>query len=333
MKTKNNLPNQPKEPLSPRLEGFLPMLLATVSMLITLLATVIDKFIFPFGEDMLSPALGQIIILLIPAYLCLLFLSPEKSLGQQLKAIGIGKLRADYVFFIIFAALFTVSGALLLDMLFGGVKDAAQGFTVLASFTAGESEYAVNYPYLILVYAVFPALLEEAVFRGVIFGELRRVSEPLAVLLSSLLSTLFAFTLGGIPASLFCAVCYCFVLLTTGSLQACMIVHLIYGLYALFWKTNVSAYFLSSQSNTLLIVIVVAAWLISASLFFTESARLYKARAAKIVLGEEKSALPSLHIKTLLQEIRAVFSYTPTLICAAVCLALYVAITVICALT
>ncbi|MBQ8409680.1 MAG: CPBP family intramembrane metalloprotease [Clostridia bacterium] len=316
----------------PRKEGFLPLLLAAVAMLITLIATVIDKFIYPFGGDMLSPALGQIIILLIPTYLCILFLSPEKTAGEQIKALGIGKLHAQYVFFMIFAAMFTVTTSLLLNILFYGVASSAKGFTLLAAFTAGVGEYAVNYPYLITVYVLIPSILEEAVFRGVIFGELKKISLPVAIVLSSLISALFAFTLGGLPAAIFCGLTYCFVRMTTRCLQASMIVHLVYNLYALLLGTNVSAYFLSSQNNTLLIVIILAAWLVSASLFFTEAARLYKEKAEKVSAGEEQPTLPKTSFKKLWCDLLSVFTFKPTAVCAIACAALYVAIMIVCAL-
>ena len=310
--------------------GFIPFLLAAICMLITLLATLIDKFIYNFGADMLSPALGQIIILLIPIYLCLLLLAPEKSMKDHLKAMGIGRLRAEYVFFIIFAAMFTVTGALLLNLLCGGVYSSAEGFTVLAAFTAGESEYAVNYPYLIIVYVLIPAILEEILLRGVILSRLTKIGVPVAIVFSSLISALFTFTLGGLPAAIFCALTLCFVLLTTRALQACMIVHLVYNLYALLIGTNVSAYYLSSQNNTLLILIVVGALLISASLFFTESARIYRDKAARIKEGKEKPTLPVFTFKKLWRDTVLLFSFRPTLICAVATAVLYTAIMVVC---
>lgn len=316
-------------PPSVRKEGFLPFLLAAVCMLITLLTIIIDRFIYPFGSDMLSPAIGQIVILLIPTYLGIMFLSPEKKPVEQLKSIGIGRLHAKYVFFMIFAAMFAITGALILNMVFGGVHSDAKGFTLLAAFTAGANEYTVHYPYLIIVYVLIPAILEEIVFRGFVFSELKKISLPLAIVLSSLLSALFAFSFGGIPAALFCALTYCFILMTTKSLQACMIVHLIYNLYALFWGSNISAYFLSAPNRALLVIIVITAWLISASLFFTESARVYRAKADEVHAGAARSELPKLHIKALWQEIIGMLCFKPTIICAIVCIALYVAIMVI----
>ena len=323
--SKNNTLVSPKD-------GFLPFLLTAVCMLITLLATLIDRFIYPFGADMLSPALGQIIILLIPIYLCLQLLAPEKAMKQHVKALGIGKLHAEYAFFIIFSSLFVISGGALLTIICGGARSAAEGFTILAAFTAGTDEYATNYPYLLVVYVLIPAILEELLLRGVIFTRLKTVDTPVAVLISSLISALFAFSLGGIPAAIFCALTYCFVLITTRALQASMIVHLAYNLYALLLGSNMSAYFLSSQNNTLLILIVIGALLISASLFFTEAAKIYRAKAARVADGTEAPTLVAFNVRTFWRDTKALFSFPPTAVCAIATVVLYAAIMIICSI-
>ena len=319
--------NGQKRTITAHPEGFLPILLAAVSMLITLLVAVINSFVFPFHSQLLSPVICQILILLIPAYLSLTFLSPEQSLAQRARGIGFARLRADYIFFILFTAIFATTGAQLLDMLFGGTREASKGFTVLASFTAGTDEYATSYPYLILAYAIFPAIIEETVFRGVIFSQLKKISTPTAVVISSLLSALFAFRLGGLPSALFCALLYCFVLLTTGSLQACIIVHFIYNLYALLLGTNVAAYFHSARSNFLPIAICIGAWLIGASLFSTESAKIYRLKADRVAAGEE-SGIQKMSLATLKNELIGTLGFRPTFVCL-VCFLVLFAVTFI----
>lgn len=313
---------QNHSPTPPR-DAFFPVLLATVCMGVSLVALLIDRFVYPFGGDLLSPMLAEIMILLIPTYLCMLFLSPEKSLFSRFQSVGIARLKADYIFFLIFAAMFTVVTSFLLNLLFGGVNDASDGFTLLGAFTAGANEYTVSYPYLILVYALVPAIAEELVFRGFIYSELKRVNPSVAIVLSSLVAALFAFTLGGIPSALFCGLIYCFILHTTGALQACMIVHFVYNLYGIFVQTNLSKYFLSSQNNTLLLIVCALAWLISASLFFAESARLYTAKAKRITAEKGRSELPDPNHRAWFPCLKSIFSFKPTLICGIVTVALY----------
>ena len=318
-----------RAPVEPRKEGFLPLLLCTVSMAIALLAVIIDKFIYRFGGELLAPMLSQLIILLIPAYMFTLIILPEGSTASKLRSLGISRLRAEYVFFMIFTALFMISTSLVMNIIFGGVYTASEGFTLLGAFTAGVGEYTVSYPYLIIVYAAIPAIVEEIVFRGLLYTTLSKVSEGVAVCLSSIISAAFTFSIGGFPAALFCSLTYCFVRHTTRSLQSCMIVHFIFNLYAIFAQTNLSKYFLSSQNLVLLIIVVVAALLVSAALFFSETARVYRGFAKKIKEGEETSGLSAPDFKKLLEDGRSVLLYRPTLICTVVFLASFLAITVI----
>jgi hypothetical protein len=124
-------------PATPDERAFLPILLVTVCMTVAFIAMIIDRLIFSFGNDLLSPIIAQLVAMLIPAYLCMLLLCPEKKLSAQLKGIGMARIGHEYVFFLIFSALFVITTALLLNVIFGGVYDSAKGFTLLGTFTAG----------------------------------------------------------------------------------------------------------------------------------------------------------------------------------------------------
>lgn len=326
---KENRAKTPRLAADPQKEAFLPLLLATVCISIALLAVIIDKFIYRFGGELLSPMLAQIIILLIPTYLCMLLIFPERSPLAQLRSIGMARLRAEYIFLMIFTSMFMISTSLLFNIIFGGVYPVSNGFTLMGTFTAGVGEYTVSYPYLIIVYAAVPAIVEELLFRGLIYELLSRISESIAICITSLISAMFAFSIGGFPASLFCALTYCFIRHTTGALQACMIVHFIFNLYAIFAQTNVAKYFLSSQNLLLLVIVIVAAFLICSTLFFSESARIYRSKAERIKNGEISSGISKPDYKAILAELKGIFSYRPTLILSIILGASFAAITVI----
>ena len=319
----------PNLPADSKKEAFLPLLLATVCMILALLAVIIDKFIYRFGGELLSPLLSQVIILLIPMYLCMLLIFPERSPAYQLRAVGMARLRAEYIFFMIFTSMFLITTSLVLNVIFGGVYPISEGFTLLGTFTAGVGEYTVSYPYLIIVYALIPAIVEELLFRGLIYSLLSNISESLAISVSSVISALFAFSIGGFPAALFCSLTYCFIRYTTGAVQACMIVHFVFNLYAVFAQTNLAKYFVTSQNLLLLVIVIVTVWLISSALFFSESARIYRLKAERIKNGAEGSGISKPDFKKILQELKDVISYRPTLISSIVLAVSFAAITVI----
>lgn len=310
-------------------EAFLPILLSTVCMGIALFLVVIDKFVYSFGREIISPVIAEILIFFIPAYLCLLITAPQKKLYEQLKGIGMGRLRADYIFFIVFSSLLLISTSFLVNVIFGAMHPVSEGFTLIGTFTAGVREYTVADPYLIVVYAVFPAILEELLFRGLLYDLFAKIGEDIAIVLSVVISALFSFTIAGLPAALLCGAAYCFIKKTTRSLQASMIVHFIFNLYCIFMQTNIAKYFISSRNNILLITIMLILWLISAALFFTEAARIYRIKAKKIALGEEPSDMQYIKVSVIWKKLREIFSYRANIICASLSVVMFAIITVI----
>jgi len=126
---KNNQRSSPSNVQAPRTEAFLPMLFVVICLLATLVALIIDRFIYHYGADMLSPALSQIVLLLIPACLCLMLQTPEHKASSRFREIGVRGLEARYVFLTIFTALFMICMSFVLNILFGGVQIAAKGLS------------------------------------------------------------------------------------------------------------------------------------------------------------------------------------------------------------
>ena len=310
-------------------ETFLPVFLIAVSMLIALISTVVDKFIYPVSQELLSPMIAQIIIFFIPLYLCMTVAFPEKSPVYMLRAVGCRKISAEHVFLIIFTSLFMISTSLVINIALGGVYAVSEGVTLFGTFTAGQGESSSSYLYVIAVYAIAPAFIEEVLFRGFVYSRFSSLGQSVAIAISTLISSLFAFTLIGLPAAIFCGIAYCFIRYATKSLWACMIVHFIFNLYALFVQTNVAKYFLSSQNNLLLIITAIVVWLICTVLFCNECARFFKTRADKIKDGAEKSTLPVFNAKQMGSDLKGAFLHRPTMVCAIISLVSFAAITAI----
>ena len=316
---------KPRAPVTPISEPALPMLLSAVVFVICLVTLVINKFIYPIGEELLAPVILQFVALIIPAYLVIMLSSAEKSAFAQMKEIGFGAIKADHIFFLIFASLFAACASLMLTLAFGGAYDAANGVTLLGSFTAGENEYSVSIPYIILTYAVIPAFAEELLFRGVMFSHLSKVSFPFAALVTTVIYALSGFTLGGLIPTIFIGLLSVFMLYTTRSLWTCVIMHLVFNVYRLFLETNISAYFLTSANNVLLITTAALALAITAFLFFSEGARIFRKRAEDVATRVTASENKLGAIKRIPTDIRASLAFKPTLICGIICLCVFVA--------
>ena len=324
----NEQSQQTKKTAEQRYEPLLSLIFTAVAMAVALVALIINKFIFPFSHEPLSPIIAQILILLVPAYSLVTLVWGHDRREYRLAEIGIKRLRAEHIFLLVFASFFAVCTSFLLNMISGGTQSAANGFSLFGLFTAGEGDFSASSPYLIATYVLIPAIIEELVFRGVIFAQMRRAGVASAIALTTLISSLFFFSPLQLPDAIVCSLIFVFVYLTTDSLLSSVVVHIVLNLFRLFFQTNMSVYFMSSQNTILLSCVVLIAWLLSGALFFSEATRIYRARALKKqASGEESTALPTLN--DIIKEFISVFANKPTIIATIVVLALYAAITVI----
>ena len=189
----------------PICDGALPLAVCALLFLLSLISLIIDSFIYPFGGELLAPVILQLIGLVIPTYLAITVVYPDKSLFVQMKEVGFCKIRSEHVFFIIFTSLFTVCASLALLLMLGGAPDAARGLTIMGVFVAGADEYSVSAPYLILTYALIPALAEELLFRGVVH---HRFAKALPVVPAAIISaTAFGVAHGELISSVGAGVC------------------------------------------------------------------------------------------------------------------------------
>ena len=162
-----------------------------------------------------------------------------------------------------------------------------------------------------------------------IFSHLNKISFPFAALVSTVACALAGFTLGGLIPSLFVGIISVFVLYTTKSLWSCIIMHFLFNIYRLFLETNISAYFLSSKSNLLLVTVASLVLALSALLFFSESARIFRKRAEQVAQNKSASENRLVGIKDIPQNIRAALAFKPTLIFSIICACVFIATVVI----
>ena len=120
-----------------------------------------------------------------------------------------------------------------------------------------------------------------------------------------------------------------FVMYATRSLFACIAVHLLFNLYRLFLEANVTQYYLSSASNTLLLITVAFCLLVYSLLFISESIRIFRVKAADVADGKFRGSNKLEGIKTIRGDLRSTFAYKPSIVLASVCAALFAAAVVI----
>jgi membrane protease YdiL (CAAX protease family) len=253
----------------------------------------------------------------------LLALHPEKSPAKQLDFMGFRSFSVKYVFFIVFSALFMMSASIVISMLFGGAESSAQGLTLLGTFTAGKNDHMASIPYLVLVYVLVPAFAEELLLRGMVFSNLRGLGFASAAVISACLSGLMSFSLGGFIPAAFAGLVSCFVLYTTGSLWACVIVRIAFNLYRLLLEVNICAYYVSAQSRELIVAVMLLAFLLFGALFFGECSKIFRERS------EREASRESLSCGSFVSDIKRVAAYRPTVIMAISCAVIFAAVVLI----
>ena len=90
--------------IAPITEPALPLLLCLVCFAISLAALIIDRFIYPLGNELLAPVIISAIALIMPSYLAVMLSSTDKSPYEKLTELGFRRLKADHIFFMIFSS-------------------------------------------------------------------------------------------------------------------------------------------------------------------------------------------------------------------------------------
>lgn len=165
--------------------------------------------------------------------------------------------------------------AFLLTILLCGDSTPAGGFDLYNTFTARGGEGFFGNVRLIVCYALLPAVCEEFMFRGLVCFEYRSGGVVRSVVMSALLFGMLHLELKLLPVYIVSGVVLCLVLYATRSLIACVAVHLLYNIFAIYLQPYLSSFYLTTASRALFLMLLVAIMLIAALVFCMSAARLY----------------------------------------------------------
>lgn len=153
--------------------------------------------------------------------------------GQiRMSKIGFCKFGVNAITLSVYAAVFAFCASVLLFLLLAGTGASEPPSLINISGLDTSGVIAV-----IVVYCVIPSAVEEFAFRGIIFSEYRRYGIFGAVLLSSVLFSLYHFSLSEFPVYLLAGIVLSLVFEVTHSVYASMLTHLIYNLLTVFLQS------------------------------------------------------------------------------------------------
>ena len=248
-----------------------PTVVVLATYILLLLSKIIDLTLINRDNEYMSVVILQMMIFLIPAAVWCRF-SGEK----YIRSLRIRPIKANSVIIIIAAALLMMSGGVLISLLFGGLESLSANFSLYNTFVSKDDGTAPVKLYLILAYAVLPAIGEEFVYRGILCHEYEKGGVLRAIALSSLFFALLHFDVKNLPVYLFAGAILAITMYATRSLLGAVIAHFLYNLFGLFGQPYINTFYNITGSTEFFVFILGFVFLSSAALFCGEASRLYR---------------------------------------------------------
>lgn len=286
--------------------------LITVAVLILSIGSrYIDRSIIGYDtQQYLSLVIMQLMIFVLPA----VFYAKTSDMGYALR-LKLGFIAPTRIWFAVTALFTLISGSAVIRLAssYMGYSESLFGdYSTAATVSSGS---VTDVLYIIVTFAVIPAITEEFCFRAVILTEYREGGYGVvtAVMMTSLMSAMTRFSPRTLFMFTFCGVMYCMIVYITKSALAAMLCHTLYNIFMLFFEKYLLRMVTEKEYMTLVAFIFVSLFLLSAIFMLGEAERIYHNEG---ILGEDKTQEPE-KIKVLKKAGIALISPT-FIICAAI---------------
>ena len=211
--------------------------------------------------------------------------------------------------YLLYAAVFLISGGVLIGIfMYSLVPEsfASASLTEYAAFAMNQRFF--DGLYLVIVFAVFPAITEEFLFRSIVVGEYETKGAVIACVMSAAAFGMFHFSLARFPVYFFSGIVLVCILYTTRSVLASMLVHALNNAAVLLSEKYV-LHIADKQNVSLLLLTIILgiAALASGTLMCFEAHSIYKEYAEK----NEPSEYANIEKKSRFSRIAETF-FTPT---------------------
>ncbi len=129
---------------------------------------------------------------------------------------------------------------------------------------------------MVLSLAVFPALTEEFVFRGLIFREYKPCGILFASIVSSLLFSFVHFDLKQFPIYFIVGMLLAWIAFITRSVWSAVFAHMVYNLYVIFFEKYIWLFSSNPDSDILFWLILLVLWFVCAFFFLVAAERVMR---------------------------------------------------------
>jgi len=225
----------------------------------------------------------ELLIYAVPSLFYCRLRGSEFSAGLRLRLPGM-----NHLLYLLYAAVFLIGGGALISI----------GMYTLfpESFAAGSSEMYTDFArnagifdglYLVLAFAILPAVTEELLFRGIAIASYEKMGVSTAVILSSLAFAMSHFSFVRFPVYLFSGLVLAGALYTTRSLAGPMIIHGLNNAFVLFGEKYL-LHIAEKRSISIILFLIIVGFitLVAALLMCVEAGNLYAGYARENVPSE-----------------------------------------------
>ncbi len=240
-----------------------PILLIAVFVLV-FATSAIPREMLGFDENpYLSVVILQLIVYAIPALIFCTLRGRGYGRGLRLRLPPVSS-----VLLIISALIFMLSGSSLIGLLMSRAFPEAMA----ASSTAEGAAFAMNSGifdglYVVLAFAILPAVTEEFLFRGIVLTEYGTLGVGCAVIMSALCFAMSHFSLCRLPGYFFCGAVLALLTYATRSILAAMLVHTVYNIFVLFGEQYILHLAEKQNISGVLFLIITAVIMIASAMF------------------------------------------------------------------
>lgn len=301
----------------PARERFPAVWLVLATYVLLLVSRIIDASLLNRSNEYLSVVVLQLMIFALPAIIYIR-LRGNLTTGK----LRLTMPRTSHFLLILSATVALIIGGLLLSIIFGGINSLESSFSLYETFISKNDGSAVNVIYLIMTYAVLPAICEEIVFRSVLCAEYEGGGMLRAVAFSSLFFGLLHFNLSLLPVYIYAGALLALTMYITRSVLAAVAVHFLYNLFGLFSQPYITTFYKTTGSLGLFIILITALFILSVSVYCGQAGRIYRRYS-------EQNFTPPYHVGMTLHEILASFASAARSVPAIICLMLYIIVIIV----
>ena len=265
-------------------------LLVTVVMLLLAASRYIDFEVLSYQENIcLAVIVLQIVILLVPSA----FYSKLKGEGY-VKKLRFAPFGIEKLLVTLLGSVTLILGDTLLKLIIYNISGYNSDYSVYSYYLNGADPGVL---YLLITFAVMPAVCEEILFRSILCAEYESSGVVTSIIASAALYGMYGIAFGNFPVYFFAGLVFAIIMYMTRSVFASMFCHLIYAVFNLAAGDTVRTVITKPQSTGFLIFALGSLFLACLAVFLGECERVYYGYALAGKKAEYAEACPKFNLK------------------------------------